>query len=258
MNFVVVGILLVLGLFIGTLCMLELGRRLGSRRMMLDPKGARAGAGAVEGAVFGLMGLLIAFTFSGAATRFDIRRSQLVEEANSIGTAWMRLDLLPPATQPSLREKFRGYTDARLEAFRKIPNLSAAQAELDRASFLQGEIWREAVKSCSDAGTPAATILLLPALNQMFDMATTRTMGTQMHPPLVIYLVLGLLLLVGALLAGYHMSEGKSRSWIHSLAFVGGIVLAFYVILDVEFPRVGVIRIHGFDRVLVELRQSMK
>jgi hypothetical protein len=125
MNFVILGILLVLGLFIGALCMLEFGRWLGLRRMARDPVGARAGAGAVEAAVFGLMGLLIAFTFSGAAARFDARRAQLVEEANCIGTAWLRLDLLPPAAQPSLREKFRQYTDARVAAFRKLPDVEA-------------------------------------------------------------------------------------------------------------------------------------
>jgi hypothetical protein len=258
MSFVLVGLVLIFGLFAGTFFMVELGRRFGARRMSIDAEGARAGAGAVEGAVFGLMGLMIAFTFSGAAGRFDTRRNQLVDEANSIGTAWLRLDLVSPAAQPSLREKFRQYTDARLAAFRKVPDLSAAKAELDQANSLQSEIWREAVKACGETGTPSATMLLLPALNQMFDAATVRTMGTRVHPPLVIYLVLGVLLLAGALLAGYHMSEGKSRSWVHSLAFVGAIVLAFYVILDFEFPRVGIIRIHGFDQVLIELRQSME
>ena len=68
--------------------------------MAEDPAGALAGIGAVEGAVFGL---LIAFTFSGAGTRFDTRRQLVVEETNAIGTAYLRLDLLPAALQPSLR-----------------------------------------------------------------------------------------------------------------------------------------------------------
>lgn len=100
-------------------------------------------------------------------------------------------------------------------------------------------------------------MLVVPALNQMFDMATTRTTGTAMHPPLIIYVLLAVLLLAGSLLAGYHMAEGKGRSWVHTLAFEVGLVLAFYMILDFEFPRVGIIRIHGFDDVLVDLRQSM-
>jgi len=75
--------------------------------MKEDPEGARAGAGAVEGSVFGLLGLLIAFTFSGAAFRFDARRQLAVEETNAIGTAYLRLDLLPADKQPALRDSFR-------------------------------------------------------------------------------------------------------------------------------------------------------
>jgi len=73
----------------------------------LDPEAIKSGSGAIEGAVFGLMGLLIAFTFFGAAARFDTRRAMVIEEANNIGTAWLRLDLLPVSAQPPLREKFR-------------------------------------------------------------------------------------------------------------------------------------------------------
>lgn len=257
MNLALLGILSVLGVLAGTLCLLEIGRRLGARRRRLDPEGAKAGAGAVEGAIFGLMGLLIAFTFSGAAARFDTRRMQLVEEANCIGTAWLRLDLLPAAAQPPLREKLRQYLDARLAAFHKLPDRAAAKADLDRASALQMDIWTQAVADCREAGSPATTSLLLSALNQMFDMATTRTMGVLMHPPPIIYAMLALLVLAGALLVGYGMGAGKVRNWFHALAFALVISLAIYVILDFEFPRVGLIRIQGFEQVLVDLRQSM-
>src|SRR5499426_1470262 len=101
-------------LFLGILLLLEVGRRMGIRRIAKEAEGARAGVGAVEGAVFGLLGLLIAFTFSGAASRFDTRRQLIVEETNAIGTAYLRLDLLPAATQPALREHFRRYVEARL------------------------------------------------------------------------------------------------------------------------------------------------
>ncbi len=245
-------------MFAGTLCLLEVGRRLGARRLARDPEGAKAGAGAVDAAVFGLMGLLIAFTFSGAATRFDVRRAQAVEEANCIGTAWLRLDLLPAVAQPPLRDKFRQYVDVRLALFRKLPELTAAKAEQTRVGVLQSEIWSLAVAACHDSNSSAATVLVLPALNQMFDMATTRTMGTQMHPPAVIYGLLGLLVLASSLLAGYGMAAGKFRDWFHALAFVLVIVLAVYVILDFEFPRMGLIRIHSIDQVFVDLQATLK
>jgi hypothetical protein len=120
-------ILAVLGLFVGMLSLIELGRRLGQRRMARNLEGARAGLGAVEGALFGLLGLLIAFTFQGAATRFDTRRALIVEEANAVSTAWARLDLLPVAAQPPLRDLFRRYLDARLEVYQRMPDLAASR-----------------------------------------------------------------------------------------------------------------------------------
>jgi hypothetical protein len=258
MNFTSTGVLTVLGILVGMLGMLEVGRRIGMWRMARDPEGAQAGSGVIDGAVFGLLGLLIAFTFSGAGARFDARRAMIVEEANSIGTAWLRLDLLPGAAQPALREKFRQYLDARLAAFRKIPDLAAAKTELARAKALQSEIWAQAVAACRDSGSQPATMLLLPALNQMFDVATSRTTGVQMRPPLIIYLLLGLLVLAGSLLAGYGMGVGRIRDWVHALAFVLVIAVAVYVILDYEFPRVGFIRIQSFDEILLDLQQSMK
>lgn len=257
MNFSFIALLTILGMVAGTLGMLELGRRLGVRRLARDPEGAKAGSGAIDGAVFGLLGLLIAFTFSGAAARFDTRRQMIVEEANAIGTAWLRLALLPAAAQPPLREKFREYLDARLAVFRHMPDLAAARVELARAGGLQNDIWLQAVAACRDSGSQPATMLLLPALNEMFDVATSRTAGVIQHPPMIIYAVLGLLLLAGSLLAGFGLGVGKIRDWFHGLAFVLVMTLTVYVILDFEFPRVGMIRIHGFEKVLVDLRQSM-
>jgi hypothetical protein len=257
MNVSFIALLTILGMIAGTLGMLEAGRLIGRRQMERDPESAKASTGAIDGAIFGLLGLLIAFTFSGAAARFDERRALIVEEANCIGTAWLRLDMLPAAAQPPLREKSRQYLDARLSAFRKIPDLAAANAEFKRASALQTEIWTQAVGACRDSGSQPATMLLLPALNQMFDIATSRTAGVQMHPPTIIYIMLGLLLLAASLLAGVGLSLGRVRSWFHGMAFVLVMTLTVYVIIDFEFPRVGLIRIHGFEQALVDLRQDM-
>ena len=86
MHFMLTAVLTAAGLFTGVLLFLELGRRIGLRRLRQDGDGA--GAGAVEGAVFALLGLLIAFTFSGAAGRFEDRRTLIVDEANAVGTAY--------------------------------------------------------------------------------------------------------------------------------------------------------------------------
>ena len=259
MNKMLIAWLLASGLFIGMLILLEAGRRLGIQRRARDPEGAQTGTGVVDGAVFALVGLLIAFTFSGAASRFEQRRDLIIEETNAIGTAWLRLDLLPTSTQPVIREHFKQYVDARLEVYRKLPDMQAALAELTKATGLQEQIWTQAIAAGQTDGAPSsATMLLLPALNAMFDIMTTRTMATQMHPPMAIYGFLVALALASALLAGYSMAASKTRSWLHILGFTLVLAAAVYIIIDLEYPRLGLIRVDAFDQALVDLRVSMK
>jgi hypothetical protein len=107
-------------------------------------------------------------------------------------------------------------------------------------------------------GSYSTTMLLVPALNDMFSMSTTRAMAVQLHTPLLIYSVLLLLVMAGSLLVGYGMAGGKMHNWFHSFAFIVTVALAMYLILDFEFPSVGLIRLGPFDQVLVNLQQSMK
>jgi len=98
--------------------------------MVKDPEKGMTGLGAIEEALFSLFGLLIAFTFSGSASRFDSRRQLLAEEINDIGTAYLRLDLLPAGVQPALHGLFHDYVDSRLAVYRKLPGLRQPKRNL--------------------------------------------------------------------------------------------------------------------------------
>jgi hypothetical protein len=247
-----------IGLFVGMLLCLELGRRFGLQRLEADSTSATEGISAVDGAVFAVLGLLIAFTFSGAIGRFDARRQLIVEETNNIGTAYLRIDVLPAGAQPPLRESFKRYLDNRIETYRKIPDVTAVRASLARGNELQLEIWRQAVAAVRMEGVmPVAPMLVLPALNAMIDITTTRTMAAQLHPPRVVLVMLFGMALAASLLAGYGMTGGKLRSRLHMLGFALVMAIAVFVILDIEYPRLGWIRIDAFDQALVDLRESM-
>ena len=258
MDYTFFALLLASALFVGMLVFLELGHRLGDRFEAIDPEGAHSGTGPVDGAVFALLGLLVAFTFSGAAARFDGRRHLIVEEANAIGTAYLRLDVAPPDAQPALRELFRRYLDSRLVVYRKLPNLEEARAELAHSATIQQEIWSRAVAACDAAGPRPCGILLLPALNALIDITTTRTMAALMHPPAIVFGLLFVLGLGCAVLAGYSMAGGERRKWAHMIAFAAIMAVTVYVILDLEYPRLGLIRVDASDQVLVELRETMR
>jgi len=99
-QYALLGLSLTADVFVGILLLVEVGRRIGRRRTASNPQDARAEVGVVDAAVFALLGLLIAFTFSGAASTWDTRRHLVVEEANAIGTTYLRLDVLPPWLTP--------------------------------------------------------------------------------------------------------------------------------------------------------------
>jgi hypothetical protein len=256
---VLIFFLVVISLFTIMLVLMEIGRRVGMRRKKLDATGANAGLSTIDGAVFGLMGLLVAFTFSGAAGRFDTRRQSIGQEANDIGTAYLRIDLLPVPEQAILRDDFRNYVDARLAYFKNLPSDGmAAKTALDQSIALQGKIWFESVAACDKANSSATTVLLLSSLNEMIDIATTRAVALEMHPPIVVFWGLGVLVLASSLLAGYGMAEAKARGLLHMLVYSAILAIAVYVILDMEYPRVGLIRIDAADHILMDLRSSMK
>jgi hypothetical protein len=258
-NPAVVGSIAAAGIFLGILVCLMLGRRLGQRAVARYGAAGVPNSSSLEAAVFALLGLLIAFTFSGALSRFDVRRNQAVDEANAMGTAYLRIDLLPVSTQPPLREAFRKYVDARIETYRALPDLKAAHLELVRSQDLQREIWAQAVAAIRiPESRPGAELLVVPAFNQMFDIATVRVVATQIHPPLIVYEMLIALALAAALFAGYQSAGEKDYDWVHKIGFAGIVAFTVYVILDIEYPRLGWVRLDAIDQVLVNVRAGMK
>jgi hypothetical protein len=258
-KFNLIAPLAIICLFFAMLAFSEIGRRVGRARLAHDPDGLGKGVGAAEGAVFGLLGLLLAFTFSGAASRFETRRHLVADEANVIGTAYLRLDLLAADAQPELRELFRKYVDARLEATRFSGAMDVWKAKLAEGTALQAEIWAKATAAVRrpDA-VPQATSFVLSALNEMFDITTTRQMAVLNHPPPIVFALLAGFSLIGALLVGYAGSANSDRNAFHVVMFAVILSFTIYVIVDIEFPRLGLIRVDAADEVLIELRQSME
>jgi len=246
------------GLFLGILACLELGYRAGRRAAEKHPEWAHEGIAVIEAAVFGLLGLLLGFSFSGATSRLDVRRQLIVQEANVIGTAYLRLDELPAAQQPEMRRLFRDYLDTRLRVYQALPDLRAAEQQLARASQLQQEIWSKAVTGSREDSSQNAARLLLPALNDMMDVTTARTIALHTRLPALIFAVLVLVALLSGLLAGYAMAKRPRRSSLHMLIYAGVIALTVYLVLDLDNPRAGFIRLDTAENALVQLRDSIR
>jgi hypothetical protein len=245
-------------LFVGLIVCLEIGFRLGLARSRSNADLRHEGIGAIEAAVFALLGLLLAFSFAGATSRLDNRRELIVKEANAIGTAYLRLDLLSPEDQTGMRERFRSYLDARLKAYDALPDLKVTEQEFLRCSEIQQEIWTQAVAASKRDATHNSARLLLPALNDMIDVTTSRGISLRTHlPRLVLALQLCVALLSG-LLAGFALAKRQHRSWLHMLVYAAIISVTVYTVLDLDSPRSGLIRLDAADNAMRQLRQSIR
>ena len=255
------GILLVFvpSLFLIMLLVLETGRRIGKRYYSMEESDHHRGNRIlVESAIYGLLGLLIAFTVWAPPDRFDARRTLTVQEANTIGTAYLRLDLLPAAAQPELRRKFRRYAEARLAVFRLLPDFEASNAEAVRADELQRSIWNEVIAALP--GVPqSATLMLLPALNEMFDITPVGRLRDRHTRHFVILCALAVLALFCCLLAGYGLAgENPLGSALRMIGFALIVTLTIFVILDLDYPRVGLIRLDYADQALIDVLAGMR
>ncbi|CAB3720888.1 hypothetical protein EUC41_04080 [Achromobacter denitrificans] len=231
---------------------IQLGKWLGRHA---DEKGG-SGAAVIEGSVFALLGLLVAFTFSGAAQRMAERRDLLVQEVNAIGTAWLRIDMVNAGDQPRLREQFRQYVDLRIDYYRNVADLEQRDTIAARIGTLQKEIWTTSMQAARASVPPFATSYV-GAVNDMFDVASAQTVAQKVHPPVAAYVFLGFLTLVAAGLVGLNLASSKRRTLLHQVIYAVVMTAALYIIIDFEFPRIGTIRIDQSDALLVAQRQSM-
>jgi hypothetical protein len=250
------GLLPLVLLLFGMMGMIGLGRLLRARHARHHVE--RQGLDVIEGGILGLMGLLLAFTLSGAAARFDSRRALIAEEANAIGTAYLRLDLLPEPARAELQEQFRQYVEERLAMYRAIPHKTRVRLHFERGAVLQADMWRGATAAASQSSRLTAELLLLPALNHMIDITTTRAAATVMHPPALIFALLASIALLCGLFAGYRTGASGTHSWVHLIGFSAALAITIYATIEIEYPRMGLVQESSFDRLLVDVRNHMQ
>ena len=264
MIFLLFAVLIAGAFFVSSLFLLNYGRHLGLRYLKRE-MGNMAGLATVEGAVFALIGLLLAFTISGALQRFDDRRQLVIQEANAAGTAHDRLALFEGDVGRDLQNKLRDYVQGRIDLYRMPHDYSLSKrteffssGQEDKILSLKNNVWNAAVAACPEASFRPACGQALPTLANLFEVARLRLGAAEKHPPQVIYVILFGLGLGGSLLAGFGMAAAKSRSWIHMLIFAATLTVALYTLTDMEYPRLGLIRIDNFDHFLVDAHQQMQ
>ena len=255
MNPVVFALLLSGVILAGTVVSVEIGYLWGLRDARRNARLSHEGVTSVEASAYALLGLLLAFSFAGATSRLENKRQVIIDEANAIGTAYLRVDVLPPETQPPIREQYKRMIDARLAAHEHRNDPAQAERDLAVMARAQEQIWARSVAASAGSST---AVLVIPPLNTMIDLATSRRVALQYHlPNLIVALLIGASLLSG-LLAGYAMSKRMRRSWFHVFAYALLLAMTIYTVLDLDHARAGLINIDVSYRPLYELQQAIK
>ena len=217
----------------------EIGYRVGGFRRRHAPE-KETPVGAMVGAMLGLLAFMLAFTFGLAASRFDDRRHTILDEANAIGTTYLRAGLLPEPTRTELRRSLREYVEARLQA--------TQQGKLDQAMSrsveLHEQMWSQATDVAQRDPHSIITGLCIQSLNELIDLHATRVMaGLRSRIPGVIWGALFFVSTITMATMGYHEGLAGNRRSLASLALVVTFSAVLMLTVDLDRPQEGFIQV---------------
>ncbi|SFU13120.1 hypothetical protein [Pseudomonas marincola] len=243
-------------LFVSMALVIELGYRRGRKIQSMSDEPCKAHVNAIQGSLIGILALLLGFTFSLALQRFDNRSEAVVDEANAIGTAYLRAHLLPEPARTDSINKLQSYLSLRI----RTGNLDLAKpyqrrAMLTQAADLQSQLWSYALKAAQEQPNPVTTGLYIQALNEMIDSYGTRDAALNRHVPEIVLGLLYITFLMAGVIVGYTAGMSGHRASFATYIMVGLIVLLVFLIIDLDRPRRGLIQVD--HKSLVDLESSL-
>lgn len=218
----------------------------------------------IESAMLALLGLLIGFSFSGAIDRYTQRQDLMVNEANAIGTAFLRADLLPPQERDVVRTGLREYVDLRIQLFERLDPVESA-ALLERMRAIQSRVWNAAVRGVrpsfvaddvrSRTQQEDLAEVVLDPLNETFDLLEMRNSTVRRHIPGLVVLVLSASAMASVGAVYYGLSEANKRVRGYAGVLTALIGASLWITFDLDYPRAGLIR--ADDQPLLDLKAAV-
>jgi hypothetical protein len=244
--------LLGLLLFVGLTVAREIGHGLGERRRArLGQAGeSQLDDGFTMTSVLGLLALLIAFTFSLTMQRYDSRRELVIDEANALGTTWLRTQLLDEGDRNRLQGLLRRYVDLRME-FGLADTPAAELTAYRRTEAMQQEIWAALMQAVAPHRTTPLAVMLVTTTNESIDLAASRMAAREAHTPPRLLRIMLIYALISAATIGYH----KGRYRIATTVFFMLLTLAATLIADLDRPASGGIRVS--QQPMIDLQRSI-
>lgn len=234
----------------------EVGFQLGSKRRRLLAAEEKIQTGPVVAACLGLLAFILAFTFGSVTSGYDERKQLVLSEAIVIGTAYLRVDLLPQADRTKIRRILYDYVTLRIDAM-KSGNVQQIQQGIDRSKELQGELWSRAVAIAAQNQTPVSA-LFLQSVNELIDLHQRRvTVGLDLRMPTIFWVALYSLTVLAMLAGGYDaglIGRRRSITTLIAEALAFSVVLLLVVALDRPLHQLSIVS----QAALLELQQDIQ
>lgn len=230
-----------------------LGHRVRKRAIKKDPEQSKIDLKAINGMLLGLLGLLLAFTFGMSNSRFNTRRELVIEEANNIGTAILRTDIYPDSVRKLLRANLKDYVEERITFYQSGMDVEKMVTHYRKADELSKKVWSIAATYAKTDDITTRTSQLIPALNNMIAITTTRRAAGEGTIPDSIVYFLFILCCCAAFLLGYDHKD--KIDWIVVTGFAIMLSATVFNIIDLDRPRSGLINMDVPNQKIVELRE---
>lgn len=239
-------------LFITLNLVYVLGHRFRAYHLRRNPLLKESDLTTINGMLLGLLGLMLAFSFSMANERFDSRRALVVEEANIISTVIQRTDMYSDSLRTAWRSVLRQYVEERIAFYEARMDVAQAAVHFLRADSISNRLWSQVVGQAKKDQETTRTSQIIPALNDMMDITTTRrAAGEGTIPPSIMYFLF-VLCVVAAFLLGYD-SKGPLNG-VMVVGFALMLSATVFTIIDLDRPRSGIINLDGPHQRMVDLR----
>jgi hypothetical protein len=234
----------------------EAGFRLGRRSSKHATKDMKSQHLTVEAGILGVLGLLLGFTMAMAVTRFEVRKHLVLEEAQAIGAAYLYIQLLPVDEGKEIADLLRTYTDVRIrgkDAHDVYEQIRAARQESGR---LQEAFWRRAIAYGKKEPNVVRAGLLLQSLKEVIDLDAARWMAFQDQVPAMVIYAIAIVGLLAVLTVGYTFGLSGLRQPFSVCMLSLAITLVLAIIVDVDRPREGLIRVS--QQPLLDLQKYLR
>ncbi len=245
----VIALVLFLAMMLSTWFGFRIGNYLHNRQKAKD-------IGSESASLTGLLFFLLAFTFGMSGSRYDTRRQVVIEEANDIGTAILRTDLYPAPERQLFRNDFKDYVEARISYYEAGSNLQKISQSDSLSQVISAKIWKRAAELSHDPANLAATQQMIPAINAMIDITTTRLAGERARVPESILYMLFVIAIVSAFYGGYSAGRKGVVDWLVEAGFCMLVAAVVLFTLDLDRPRRGMINLDTPNEAIVALRKS--